>query len=299
MKKFITITIILVILLIIAYIVFKINQEESKNSSDVSSSNQSELKIENYNLFSTNDIDISELEKINNIYYKKISNYEDYQIYKSKYAGMLDMEAEDFENNFMIITFTENISTSYLVPHKIDVKDNTLYVGMLKNVEENKNNALSSIILPKKADMENTIVYQCIDFTFPTDKYVDITSLPEEYSLEQAQKDNCYISASNGHVYNENILNSFLDAVNNNENYFIRIIRYSSDNQTVIIDVYFDSKIKKFYVCQDSTRAFPKTAYNYYTFTSLEKKGVNFLNNNRPVYYLADETQYEFPLYTD
>ena len=91
MKKFITITIILVILLIIAYIVFKINQEESKNSSDVSSSNQSELKIENYNLFSTNDIDISELEKINNIYYKKISNYEDYQIYKSKYAGMLDM----------------------------------------------------------------------------------------------------------------------------------------------------------------------------------------------------------------
>ena len=239
------------------------------------------------------------LERINNIYYIKISNYEEYKSYKNKFPDILDMSLEDFENNFMIITYTENISTAYLLPYKIDVKDDTLYLGMKRDMRKNSNNSQSSMILPEEADAKNTIVYQCIDFTFPTDKYVDITSLPEEYSLEQAQKDNCYISASNGHVYNENILNSFLDAVNNNEDYFIRIIRYSSDNQTVIIDVYFDSKIKKFYVCQDSTRAFPKTAYNYYTFTSLEKKGVNFLNNNRPVYYLADETQYEFPLYTD
>lgn len=212
---------------------------------------------------------------------------------------MLDMKAEDFKNNFMIITYTENISTAYLVPHKIDVKDNTLSVGMLKNIEENNNNALSSIILPKEANMENTIIYQCIDFTFPTDKYADITLLPKEYSLEQAQKDNCYISASDGQVYNDNVLNEFLAAVNNNENYFIRMIRYSSDNQTIITDIYYSSENKLFYVCRDTSRAFPQNTYNYYTFTSIEKKWVNFLNNNRPAYYLADETQYEIPLYTD
>lgn len=302
MKKYLIISIIIIIILLVSvYICFEFYHNNIDNNSISNSSTettQDKLEIKDYNLFNINDISISDLENINNIYYKRISNYTEYQSYKNKFSNILEMSVEDFKNSFMIITYTENISTSYLVPNKIDVKDNTLYLGMIKDIETNKNNSLSSMILPKEANTENIIIYQCIDFTFPTDKYPDITSLSEKYSFEQAQKDNCYISASDGQIYNEDILNAFLNAINNNEDYFIRMIKYTSNNQTIITDVYYSSEEKLFYVCRDTSRAFPKNTYNYYIFTSLEKKGYNSLNN-RPIYYLTDKTQYEFTLYTD
>lgn len=301
MKKHIIITVLIIILLIVICSVFVIYHKNinstSTNNSDITIG-EKELKIIDYNLFFSNDVSISELESINNIYYKKISNYEDYQMYKNKFTDMLNMTAEDFENNFMIVTYTENISTAYLIPYKIEIKDNTLYLGMKKDFEENPNNAQTSIILPKEADVENTIVYQCIDFTFPTDKYADITSLPKEYSFEQAQEDSCFISNSDGQIYNDEIFNSFLNAVSNNEDFFIRMVRYSSDNQTIITDIYYSSKDKVFYVCQDGSRAFPNTTYNYYKYTTLEKRNYTYLPDNRPIYYLTDETQDDFILYT-
>ncbi len=300
MKKYLII-ILAIILFIMMYAIFIIYHGNLKNDSITDSSIlpiENALEIKNYNLFSSNAVSISDLDRINNIYYKKISNYEEYQIYKNKFADILDMTIADFENTFMIITYTENVSASHLVPYKIDIRDNTLYLGMEKNFSKNQNNAQSSIILPKEANVDNTIIYQCIDFTFPTDTYADITSLPEDYPLEQAQKDFCYISYKDGQVYNDDILTSFLDAVNHNEDYYIRMIRYSSDNQTIITDVYYSSENQVFYVCQDGSRAFPQTTFNYYTFTSLEKRFYNSFTN-RPVYYLTDETQYDFVLYTD
>ena len=301
MKKSIIILIIIIILIALAYIGYIFSNKNIENNS-INNSNsvtsQNNLEIKNYNLFISNEISNSDLERINNIYYIKISNYEEYKSYKNKFSDILDMSIEDFENNFMIITYTENISTAYLLPYKIDVKDNTLYLGMKRDMEKNPNNSQSSMILPKEADVANTIVYQCIDFTFPTDKYTDITTLPEKYPLEQAQEDDCYISNGDGKVYNEEILNSFLNAVNNNEDCFIRMLRYSSDGQTIITDVYYISENIRFYVRRDTARAFPKTTCNYYIFTSLEKE--NFISfNNRPIYYLTDESKYKFTLFTD
>lgn len=297
MKKSLIISIIIIILLALVYIVFTFSHKNIENNSN-SVISQNKLEIKNSNLFNSNEISSSELERINNIYYIKISNYEEYKSYKNKFPDILDMSIEDFENNFMIITYTENISAAYLLPYKIDVKDNTLYLGMKRDMKKNLNNSQSSIILPKEANVENTIIYQCIDFTFPTDKYVDIATLPEEYSLNQAQEDGCYISASDGQIYNENVLNSFLDAVNNNKDYFIRMLRYSSENQTVITDVYYNSENKIFYVCRDNSRGFPNYTLNYYTFKSLEKMDFTSFYN-RPIYYLTDESNYEFTLYTD
>ena len=270
MKKSIIILIIIIILIALAYIGYIFSNKNIENNS-INNSNsvtsQNNLEIKNYNLFISNEISNSDLERINNIYYIKISNYEEYKSYKNKFSDILDMSIEDFENNFMIITYTEN-------------------------------NSQSSMILPKEADVANTIVYQCIDFTFPTDKYTDITTLPEKYPLEQAQEDDCYISNGDGKVYNEEILNSFLNAVNNNEDCFIRMLRYSSDGQTIITDVYYSSENIRFYVRRDTARAFPKTTCNYYIFTSLEKE--NFISfNNRPIYYLTDESKYKFTLFTD
>ena len=246
MKKSLIITFIIIILLALAYIVYNFSNKNIENNSIGNSNSitsQNKLEIKKYNFFNSNEISSTELERINNIYYIKISNYEEYKSYKNKFPDILDMSLEDFENNFMIITYTENISTAYLLPYKIDVKDDALYLGMKRDMGKNPNNSQSSMILPKEADAKNTIVYQCIDFTFPTDKYVDITTLPEEYPLEQAQEDSCYISNSDGKVYNEEILNSFLNAINNNEDYFIRMLRYSSENQTVITDVNYNYKI--------------------------------------------------------
>ena len=131
MKKSIIILIIIIILIALAYIGYIFSNKNIENNS-INNSNsvtsQNNLEIKNYNLFISNEISNSDLERINNIYYIKISNYEEYKSYKNKFSDILDMSIEDFENNFMIITYTENISTAYLLPYKIDVKDNTLYL---------------------------------------------------------------------------------------------------------------------------------------------------------------------------
>ena len=108
MKKSIIILIIIIILIALAYIGYIFSNKNIENNS-INNSNsvtsQNNLEIKNYNLFISNEISNSDLERINNIYYIKISNYEEYKSYKNKFSDILDMSIEDFENNFMIITF--------------------------------------------------------------------------------------------------------------------------------------------------------------------------------------------------
>ena len=106
MKKSLIITFIIIILLALAYIVYNFSNKNIENNSIGNSNSitsQNKLEIKKYNFFNSNEISSTELERINNIYYIKISNYEEYKSYKNKFPDILDMSLEDFENNFMII----------------------------------------------------------------------------------------------------------------------------------------------------------------------------------------------------
>ncbi len=63
----------------------------------------------------------------NNIYYKQINSLEEYNEFKTKVFSLPECET-NFNENFILVTMMENVSTQYLVPYKIYDENDTLYV---------------------------------------------------------------------------------------------------------------------------------------------------------------------------
>lgn len=96
-----------------------------------------------------------------NIYYKKINNYEEYSEVKSRWDNILNMNKEDFENNFMVITAIENTSMVGLTIDKIDTDDKGLYISLIHyedGVNFDKNETCISIKISRDLEKENIYV---------------------------------------------------------------------------------------------------------------------------------------------
>lgn len=95
------------------------------------------------------------------IYYKKINSYEKYSEVKSRWDNILDMNKEDFENNFMVITAIENTSMLGLTIDKIDTDDKSLYISLIHyedGVKFDENEICISIKISRDLEKENIYV---------------------------------------------------------------------------------------------------------------------------------------------
>ena len=96
-----------------------------------------------------------------NIYYKKINNYEEYSKVKSRWNNILDMNKEDFKNAFMVITAIENTSMVGMTIDKIDTDDKGLYISLIHyedGVNFDKNETCISIKISRDLEKENIYV---------------------------------------------------------------------------------------------------------------------------------------------
>ena len=66
-----------------------------------------------------------------------------------------------------------------------------------------------------------------------TNKYKDLRTLPENYSKEQAQKDNCFIIGAM--VHNDNLYSEFMDKYNKKENAFIRVVQSTDRLKEILL----------------------------------------------------------------
>ena len=66
----------------------------------------------------------------NGIYYTKIYNYADYIKAKEIYSGLLEMEQQDFENNFLLILAGENYDTTNLYISNISTDEQKMYIDL-------------------------------------------------------------------------------------------------------------------------------------------------------------------------
>ena len=95
------------------------------------------------------------------IYHKKINNYEEYEEIKTRWNDILDMNKEDFENNFMIITAIENTSMVGLTIDKIEVENNDLYISLIHyedGIKYDENQTCISIKIPRDLERKNIYV---------------------------------------------------------------------------------------------------------------------------------------------
>lgn len=135
-----------------------------------------------------------------------------------------------------------------------------------------------------------------------TNKYQDLRTLPENYSKEQAQKDNCFII--DAMVHNDNLYSKFMDNYNKKENDFIRVVQSTVEGDIFIIDVLYEAKNNKIHLVKDDTRdKFSAQEYRTIKYKTYEKTGVwNYANSQYWVAYngkLPDEKYTEYSIDPD
>lgn len=166
----------------------------------------------------------------------------------------------------------ENSTIQYKEFRAIVIKSDSKYIEV-KPIEEKDIKVLSDrvhINLGKYNDalyMEGTEVLIAytgeVMETYPTqiDKIriqtettykTKIEELPEDYTIEQAVKDNCVVTTYNK-IYNKDELDRFLNNVNNNVPDFIRWICFTVEGDMIITDTNFEGS-NSFRVTHDSSR---------------------------------------------
>lgn len=81
--------------------------------------------------------------------------------------------------------------------------------------------------------------------------YQDVQNLPQDYSLEEAQKDKCFIVGAM--IHNEDVYEEFMNKYENKEDSFIRIVQ-TKDKNLFLIDLLYSKDEDKVYLIKDNTR---------------------------------------------
>lgn len=135
-----------------------------------------------------------------------------------------------------------------------------------------------------------------------TSNYKPIKTLPQNYSKEQAQKDNCFIIGAM--VHNDNLYTEFMNNYNNKENAFIRVVQTTIEGDPFIIDVLYEALNNKIHLVKDDTRdKFSAQEDRTIKYKTYEKTGVwNYQNSQYWVAYngeLPDGTNAEYSINSD
>ena len=292
-KKIIFIILDLIIISItVSIIYFRID-----NTNNVNSNTKETKQFYNFNHFkpkiSDNYSYESDMTWLNKIYYKKISTYNEYLIYKEKWNDILDMSENDFETKFMILTVIENTSMTRLTIGEIYNNSDTLYIGLAKvpytkNFDESKTGI--SIIIDKEFEKENVDVFKTVSNSEFSSQNDTIKQLSENYSREKAISDKCIVN------FKENIelFEQFMKNVENNISDEIRFYN-DQDYYIHIMDISYLADEDKFVVCQDTTRNTEKNStYNYYEYDKLEFVSSD---NNFSTYIMTNSETNENDIY--
>lgn len=86
-----------------------------------------------------------------------------------------------------------------------------------------------------------------------TTGYVNIKQIKEDYTIEEAINDKCFV-VNHAKVYNENLYEEFMNKYNNKESAYIRLVHPTTEGDLVIYDIKYDKDNDKIILVTDSTR---------------------------------------------
>lgn len=135
-----------------------------------------------------------------------------------------------------------------------------------------------------------------------TNNYKDIKTLPQNYSKEEAQKDNCFVIGAM--VHNDNLYSEFMDKYSKKENAFIRVVQSTVEGDIFIIDVLYEARNNKIHLVKDNTRdKFSAQEDRTIKYKTYEKTGVwKYQNSEYWVAYngeLPDGNTAEYSINSD
>lgn len=199
----------------------------------------------------------------NNFYYKKVMTYEEYEKCKEVWNDLVEMNEEDFNDNFVVIVAVENTSMLGLTVSDVSADDTTLYIKFKKDENEDYDKTVTSIKISKNLDRD-IIKIEKVEKNIDYTDYERLEDLPHNYSKEQAIKDNCFVLENNEIISsNKEQLNKFVDNARNGINSFIRIVSYF-DEQVKIKDLEY--KDGEYILVSDDSRTRDKVEKFYYNY---------------------------------
>lgn len=181
----------------------------------------------------------------NSMYYKKINTYDEYESVKNIWDNLVEMNEKDFNDNFMIILAGENYNTTGLYISDIYSKENKLFIELRKKENWDRNDTVISAKVSKELDSEQIEIINLPNDINTMDKYKNIDDITNDYNINDAISDNCFVINDRNQVVSDNKtrLNEFINNCNNKINDLIRLCIYES-NRTIICDIeYTHNKI--------------------------------------------------------
>lgn len=199
--------------------------------------------------------DEEDMEYMNEFYYKKITNFNDYLKYKEKMSNLIEMTEEDFKDNFLLIIMPKYTNMYGIYVYDMETDDNTLYIEIDRKDNDEKQKEILSIKISNELNKEQINIDRRKKIP-KSDDYVPLEELPKDYSKEQAILDNCVV------VYNSEVISNnksrieeFVENTKNNKEDFIRIVRTQeypgfSNYNMCIFDIQYKSNEYIAYVDQ-------------------------------------------------
>lgn len=179
----------------------------------------------------------------NEINYKKITTYEQYEEDLKKWPGLVKMTAEDFNENFVIVMAGENYHTTGLEVENISTDETNLVID-LKQKDKYDETSVLTIKLSKEYERENIIIRNNPIKPTSPNNMEKIENIPAGYSIEEAIADGCLVildhKENNGREVlsdNKKAMDEFVEKCNNEEDAFIRIYEYNIIDNANVIDV--------------------------------------------------------------
>lgn len=160
----------------------------------------------------------------NSMYYKKIYTYEEYLDAQKTWDNLVDMQEEDFKNSFVVILAGENYDTTSLYVSNIYEKNQKLCIELKKKDTWSIEDTVISVKIPKELDREEIDIINLPNEVNALGKYLNINSITEEYTIEDAINDKCFVVKENKIISpDKKQLDNFVNNCNNKVEDLIRI----------------------------------------------------------------------------
>lgn len=181
------------------------------------------------------------------LYYRIITNIEDYEKYKSRISEFPEISEINFNENFVVVIANENFRTFDEIDMEISnvyADENTTNVIMKQKENPNMNDTTNVwYAIVDNTQLKDNVKIIIEHKKFTNENIIELSKLPLDYSVEVAIKDGCFTLKNNKVVSdNKSEIDDFIEKTENGEKAFLRVYN-NYDDKITVEDVNFEDGI--------------------------------------------------------
>lgn len=217
--------------------------------------NSNGLLIDENNIYNREIIEGMSHDEHKRMYYKIITNNEEYDKYKNNVNELPEMTLQDFNDNFLVIVTWDGKMQEHekdLRISAVTTDETTTYITLRQSDNpdyNNKNNILYAIV--GKEQLRDNIKVELDKKEVTSPRFANVEDLPEDYSVQDAISDGCLV-VENLMLKSPDlsIIDNFIANTEAGEEEFVRIYQkydYSNIQTVQITDIRYLKGI--YYMC--------------------------------------------------